>query len=433
MHRDGTHPAVRLAEPRIFRLNPLMELRLNRQSYQPVSTLSGVAISRLTVATGAALTVLAAGCSNVPSSGPSRSEIVNTAAIDLPGTTSVQIVPVNEGISRQLVSRRTVSLFSETLKEGTSPSYTKVGPGDTLEVSIWEAPPATLFGVGGATDARATGAMGTSRAVTFPEQIVNREGVINVPFAGAIRAAGRTNLEIEDEIISRLKGKANQPQVLVRMLRNVSSNVTVVGDVGAAVRLPLGPRNERLLDALAAAGGAKFPVNKMTLQVTRGTTVASLPLDTIIRDPRQNVTLQAGDVITALHEPLSFTAMGATGKNEEVNFEAQGISLAQAMARVGGVQDQRADAQGVFIFRYEDPKALNWPRQPVGVTAEGKVPVIYTVNLRDPSSFFVMQTFLMQNRDLVYVSNAPLAEFQKFASVVYSIAFPVISTISVTR
>lgn len=380
-----------------------------------------------------ATALLATGCANVPTSGPSRSEIASTAQIDLPGTTSVQIVPVNEAVARRLVSRRTVSLFSDTLKEGTTGSYAKAGPGDTLEVSIWEAPPATLFGVGGGTDPRSAGALGTSRAVSFPEQVVNREGMINVPFAGAIRAAGRTNAEIEDEITSRLKGKANQPQVLVRLLRNVSSNVTVVGDVGAAVRLPLGPRNERVLDALAAAGGAKFPVNKMTLQVTRGTTVASLPLDTIIRDPRQNVTLQPGDVITALHEPLSFTAMGATGKNEEVNFEAQGISLAQAMARVGGVQDQRADAQGVFIFRYEDPNALDWPRQPVGTTAEGKVPVIYTVNLKDPNSFFVMQTFGIQNKDMLYVSNAPLAEIQKFANVIFSIAFPIVNTISVTR
>lgn len=381
----------------------------------------------------AATAVLAAGCAHVPTSGPSRNEIANTGNIELPGTTSVQIVPVNEAIARRLVSRRTFTLFSDSLKDNPSASYSKVGLGDTVEVSIWEAPPATLFGVGGATDARAASAMGTSRAISFPEQIVNREGMINVPFAGAIRAAGRTSVEIEEEITNRLKGKANQPQVLVRLLRNVSSNVTVVGDVGTAVRLPLGPRNERLLDALAAAGGAKFPVNKMTLQVTRGTTVASLPLDTIIRDPRQNVMLQPGDVITALHEPLSFTAMGATGKNEEVNFEAQGISLAQAMARVGGVQDQRADAQGVFIFRYEDPQALDWPRQPVGVTAEGKVPVIYTVNLKDPNSFFVMQTFGVHNKDMLYVSNAPLAEIQKFANVIFSIAFPVVNTISVTR
>lgn len=407
------------------------EHRLSRPIF-PHATRGLPGLIHLARAALAALAVAGAGCANIPSSGPNRNEIASSATIDLPGATSVQIVPVNEGVARRLISQRTVRLFSDTLRDAPNGSYAKVGPGDTLEVSIWEAPPATLFG-GGTTEARAAGSMGTSRAVSFPEQVVNREGTINVPFAGSIRAAGRTHLEIEEEIVSKLRGKANQPQVLVRMLRNVSSNVTVVGDVGASVRVPLGPRNERLLDALAAAGGAKYPVNKMTLQVTRGGTVASLPLDTIIRDPRQNVTLQAGDVITALHEPLSFTAMGATGKNEEVNFEAQGISLAQAMARVGGVQDQRADAQGVFIFRYEDPNALDWPRKPVGVTADGRVPVIYTVNLRDPNSFFVMQTFGVQNKDMLYVSNAPLAEIQKFANVIFSIAFPIVNTINVTR
>jgi polysaccharide export outer membrane protein len=45
--------------------------------------------------------------------------------------------------------------------------------------------------------------------------------------------------------------------------------------------------------------------------------------------------LQAGDVITSLFQPLHGT--WATGKNEELNFEAQGISLAQALARAGGL------------------------------------------------------------------------------------------------
>ncbi|MGR5342328.1 sugar ABC transporter substrate-binding protein, partial [Vibrio astriarenae] len=83
------------------------------------------------------------------------------------------------------------------------------------------------------------------------------------------------------------------------------------------------------------------------IQVTRGNTVQTLPLQTIIRDPHQNVPLRAGDVVTALFQPLSFTALGATGKNQEINFEAQGITLAQAIARAGGLEDSRSDAQGV--------------------------------------------------------------------------------------
>jgi polysaccharide export outer membrane protein len=129
-------------------------------------------------------------------------------------------------------------------------------------------------------------------------------------------------------------------------------------------------------------------------------------------------------VITAMFQPLSFTVLGATGKNEEVNFEAQGISLAQALARAGGLNDARADARGVFIFRFEDAGALDWATPPTA-TPEGKVPVIYQVDLRDPSAFFVAQSFPVQNKDVIYVSNAPAAELQKFMNIVVSAIYPV--------
>jgi polysaccharide export outer membrane protein len=187
--------------------------------------------------------------------------------------------------------------------------------------------------------------------------------------------------------------------------------------------MPLTARGERLLDALATSGGVRQPVNKMTLQLTRGSTVQSLPLQTIIQDPKQNILLQPGDVITALYQPLSFTVLGATGKNEEINFETQGISLAQALARSGGLNDARADARGVFIFRFEDAQALDRTIS-AAITPEGKVPVIYQVDLRDPGSFFVAQSFPVQNGDVLYVSNAPAAELQKFMNIVVSAFYP---------
>jgi polysaccharide export outer membrane protein len=291
-------------------------------------------------------------------------------------------------------------------------------------VSIWEAPPATLFG-GGLSDS----GVSTNHVSTFPEQVVQSNGMINIPFAGQITAAGKSLKEIENEIIKRLHGKANQPQVLVRLTRNTSANVTVVGEVTNSTRMPLSPRGERLLDALAAAGGVRQPVNKTTIQVTRGEVVRSMPLERVILDPKQNIVLHSGDVITAMYQPLSFTVLGATGKNEEQNFEAQGISLAQALARAGGLQDARADAQGVFIFRFEDQDAVEWKSKP-NITPDGKVPVIYRVDLKNPATFFVAQGFPIRNKDVLYVSNAPAAEMQKFLNIVTSSIFTVTAPFS---
>ena len=373
--------------------------------------------------------LLMAGCSQLPTSGPSSRQIeAGTAG---PGAAAIQIVEVDDAVTRRLLAQRTQRLFSETLGQAAGP-YTGIGPGDVLEISIWEAPPATLFGTATiGTDVRT--ASSAARAVTLPEQMVDRDGTINVPFAGKVPAAGQTLRAIEAEIVKRLNGKAHLPEVTLRQTRNVSANVTVVGEVASSVRVPLTAGGERLLDALAAAGGVRQPVSKMTLQVTRGADYFAMPLDSVIRDPRQNVPLRAGDVVTAIFQPLSFTALGATGKNEEVNFEAQGITLAQALARSGGLVDSRSDAQGVFIFRLEPQTALDWPRKPVAATPEGMVPVVYRVDLRNPSSFFVMQSFAINNKDILYVSNAPATELQKFLNLVFSVAYPVLNTIQVTK
>lgn len=367
------------------------------------------------------------GCSSLPSGGPSRTNIEQPAAE--PRVNGIQIVDVNNAVARQLLQRHSKQTFSDVFGN-TNLGALRIGTGDAIEISIWEAPPASLFFL---PQADVRGVPATSRPFTLPEQVVSADGMVNVPFAGQIMAAGQTVKQIEAEIVRRLKGKANQPQVFVRLIRNASSNVTVVGEVTTSMRMPLTPQGERLLDALAAAGGVRHPVNKMTLQVTRGANSHAMPLDAIIRDPKQNVPLQAGDVVTALFQSQSFTALGATGKNEEVNFEAQGITLAQALARSGGLIDSRADAQGVFIFRFEPANTLKWPMEPVITTPDGKVPVIYRVDLKDPGSFFVAQTFPIENKDLLYVSNAPVAELQKFLNVVFSITYPLLNAASISK
>lgn len=371
---------------------------------------------------------LLSACSQFPATGPNSKTIRDAAerADDVPGGV-IQIVDINESTVRQLRDKEPVSQFAEAFGGGAPPAQI-VGSGDILEITLWETPPAALFGI--PADPRTATA---STATTLPPQMVDREGFIGVPFAGRLQAAGASPDALAATIVKTLKGKANQPQVLVRVVQNASSMVTVVGEVNTNVRMPLTAGGERLLDALAVAGGVRQPVSKVSLQLTRGMQYQTMPLEKVIRDPRQNIPLQPGDVLTALYQPLSFTALGATGRQDEVPFEAQGISLAQALGRIGGLMDNRSDRRGVFIFRFEPKSMLDWPHQPVAVTEEGRVPVVYRLDLSDPRSLFAMQGFTMRDRDLVYVSNAPAAELQKFLNVVFSAVYPVVNLINATN
>ena len=376
-----------------------------------------------------ALAILAlSACAFLPTSGPSRNEVQTGAG------GGIQVVDVNDGVARRLLDSHSSRLLSDALS-GTPGNSEVVGPGDVLEVSIWEAPPATLFSLSSGSSAPSVGtppSMVPSNAATLPAQTIASDGTIYVPFAGNTLVTGKSLREIEAEITRKLRGRAHEPQVLVRLIANNTAYVTVVGDVNNSVRMPLTPRGEHLLDALAVAGGTKDPVEKMSLQLTRGDGVYSLPLESVIRDPRQNIPLRAGDVVTALFQPLSFTALGATGKSDEINFEARGISLAQALARAGGLVDTRSNAEGVFIFRFESKQALGFSAD-VPTTPDGRVPVIYRVDLKDPRSFFVAQSFPMENKDVLYIANAPGSELQKFLNLLLSTIYPIDRVITLSK
>jgi polysaccharide export outer membrane protein len=384
------------------------------------------------------LAALLAGCASfLPTGGPSTRDVVEgaTAEPDL----GIRVVDVTGQLVRRVLAARRAQTLAETFGEAATPQNPTgtpvprftIGNGDVVEISLWEAPPAALFGA--PQDPRG---VSSSRTAVLPEQVVDGDGTVNVPFAGTVKALGRTPQELEREIVRRLKSKAHDPQVMVRVLRNTSSMVTVVGEVTTSARVPLTPKGERLLDALAAAGGFRQPVGKITIRVTREVNeqgrrfvrVVSLPLETVITDPAQNIVLQPGDVITALYQSNSFSVLGATSRNEEVNFEAQGISLSQALARAGGLNDYRANATAVFIFRFEDPAVFGDALPPPKTTTvDGRVPIVYRMDLKDPASFFIAQDFPMRNKDVMYVANAPATELQKFVNLIAGIVLPVLT------
>ncbi len=372
--------------------------------------------------------LLSSGCASFLSgTGPSRGTVMTTQ--EKQPESGVMTVEVTSEVARRLLQGRKTFRFSSLATECPKGGQ-YIGPGDTVDVTIWETPPAAMF-------FSTTSTLGvTQNSVSpmhFPEQQIGGDGNIVVPFAGQIPVSGRTLREIEADIYKRLEGKANDPQVQVRLVKNASSTATIVGEVDTSCVVPLTPRCERILDALAAAEGATEAVNKLMIQLTRGGSVHAMPLQEVIANAKENISLLPGDVVTVLYRPNSFTALGATGRNTEIEFEATGITLAQALARVGGPDANTADPQGVFIFRFEPLDAMEWPTKPEIVTPENAVPVIYTVNLLDPVTFFAAQSFPIKDNDVLYISTAPGVDLKKFLSIISTITSPALATTSQVR
>lgn len=364
-----------------------------------------------------AMTILLSGCQTLtkwqPSSGPTKKVIENQIDTENSGLT---IIDIDNRIAFLTSQSIPVRRFSDFYKSSSTFNNT-ISAGDVVDVSIWEAPPALLFG----TASDISGLSG-SKEVKLPEQMVDNRGQITIPFVGKISVSGKTPEQVQVMIVKGLTKKANNPSAVVRIAKNNSADVTIVGEVTNSTRMPLTGKAERILDALAAAGGTKHPSSRISVQLNRRGQSVEMPFDAIIKDPRQNVILQKGDVVSVNYQTKSFTVLGATAKNTEIDFEAGGISLMQALARSGGLDDNRADARGVFIFRQESANILT-PQQRAALPmqlqyASDEVPVIYRLNLKEPINYIVAQNFAIKDKDLIYVSNAPGVEFRKFISLV---------------
>ncbi|MFH6786678.1 MULTISPECIES: polysaccharide biosynthesis/export family protein [Methylobacterium] len=384
------------------------------------------------------------GCSSfLPAAGPTASAVAEGAdiATDQGLLARYEIVDVDAAVVEALRGRPLDSLVA-SFGDRRPSVQPVIGVGDAVTVTIWEAGSGGLFSGPAIPDRFSTG----SKSSSIPEQIVARDGTISVPYAGRIKVAGKRAPDVQAQIEQELAGKAIQPQVLLTVNSPLSTSVTVLGEAAAAGggarlaaarsgpvsnlgggRVPLTEKGDRLLDVIATAGGVSAPVNETFVRLSRGSTTATVPLTAVVSNPRENIFLRPGDTLTLVRDPQTFLAVGATGANYEIPFSAEGITLAQALAKSGGLRDFQADPAGVFVFRFEPASVVRRLRPTSPLLSSNFVPVVYRINMRDPNSLFVSQAFRMRNRDLVYVSNAPFTEVQKVLSVFSTVTSPIAS------
>ena len=264
--------------------------------------------------------------------------------------------------------------------------------------------------------------------MTIPEQVVARDGGISVPFADRVPVVGRTPLEVQREIEQRLAEKTIEPQVLVTVVKSATNSVTVSGEVVSGARVPLSIAGDRLLDLIAAAGGAKSPIYETFVRLSRAGVTVTIPMEKLVSDPAENIYAWPGDVLTLVRLPQTFAVFGAAGQDSQVDFNAARMTVADALAKAGGLEDQRADPAGVFLFRFEPARvvgALKAPPLPIG--PGGSSPIVYRLTGAMRTATFWPSYFKVQNKDVIYVANAPLTQLQKFFTLLNTNTAPVVT------
>lgn len=371
-----------------------------------------------------AAALLVGGCSTLPTSGPTTSDVMKQETVD--NKTRFDLVDINSNVIQALLATPRES-FRIRFKKYGKPPQPRIGVGDSIVVSIWEAAGGGLFSAA-VNDQVSSG----SRSVTIPEQVVGQDGAITVPFAGRIHVAGRLPLEVQRDVEKRLADKAIEPQVIVTISKSQTNVVTVNGEVVAGARVPLSIKGDRLLDLIAEAGGAKSPVYETYVRLSRDGVTATIPMEALVSDPAENIYAQPGDVLTLVRQPETFTVFGATGTNAQINFPSEHLTLIEAMAKAGGLQDLRSDPAGVFLMRFEPAsvvRALGRPDLANG--PEGMTPVVYRLDMSDAKAYFLAQRFPVEDKDIVYVANADMNELQKFFTLLNTLTGPVITGIVV--
>ncbi len=362
------------------------------------------------------LLIMLAGCGILPANGPSSWDIWAWRENQ---NFPYAFVPVTPDVVAILAKNklRLVNAFTDRRP----PTNIRFGIGDLLSVTIFEASSGGLF-------IPAEAGVRPGNFITIPNQAVDVNGNISVPYAGTIRARGRTQTELQQAIVDALKNRAIEPQVVVSTVDQRTSLVTVLGDVLRPGRLPATVAPERLLDTIARAGGTQAlgVVGSGSGQdswviLERQGKIAIAPFGALLYEPANNIWTHPDDLIFIYREPQTFLAFGATGSQQQFPFAAWRLSVAEALARAGGLVDVQADPAAIFLYRGETREVA----EALGVDCsrfEGPViPVIYNFNFRGAAGYFLATTFEMRNKDVIYASNSVSVEATKFMNYIRTV------------
>jgi polysaccharide biosynthesis/export protein len=350
-----------------------------RSIARPVAVVAGVAIAGV-------------GCQAIPGDGPWMNDASSRSTDALPFDV-IDLTPTT------VVAYRPLPSFDEPSSNVTPAPVGRiiVAPGDVLKVRVFEPYEGSIF----PTIQKPGADLGTQR--------VADDGTIEVPYAGSIAVAGLDLSQIEQRIATQLtaSGKAQDPQVIVEYAADRTNTVMVSGDVKQPGRVSILEGVRTVVEAINRSGGPVGVAAQLEVVLRRNGQVTMHAQYSDLLGGR-DMSIQKGDEIVVRPNSRVFTVLGAVVKSGNVELTKPDLTLLEALGQVGGLSDERANKTGVFVFRMGEVQT--------NPTARGRV---FRLDLNQPVSIFVAQQFGVQAHDVVYVTNAPLYEYNKILTAIY--------------
>jgi polysaccharide export outer membrane protein len=367
--------------------------------------------SLLKLAVLAGLSTLA-GCATLPTNGPTGHQIeasTNASVESLP-IQLIHVETINEVPPGQPIAALDASFAAPPF---TLPADV-VGPGDALDINIYEAGVA-LFSSSGPNGSSSISPVTGVQVQRLPPIRVDDAGFISLPYVGRLNVNGHTVREVQAMVKAGLQGYSQNPQVLITMSETIANTVIVGGEVAKPGRLVLSTNRESLSDVVALAGGYRGASKDLLARILRNGRSTDIRLNDIVQDPSLDAQIVPGDRVTLINDPRTFSVLGASGAVAQLPFNRSAVSLAEAIAMAGGVNANIGNPAAVFLFRYEPDE-------------QGKaIPKVYHLNMMKAGTYFLAQRFAMRDKDVIYIGNAAANQPGKLLQLISQLFTPLVT------
>jgi polysaccharide export outer membrane protein len=381
--------------------------------------------------------LLVAGCSGLtPQDAPNAISVEGNASLVTAPPTSLPyaLVPVDPQIIRaaNTTTDQYGGSFSQ-LRGGTYKDIT-IGVGDVIAVTVFEAQAGGLF------IPREAGVR-SGNFVDIPKQQVDQSGNVTIPYAGVVKVAGLTPRAVSDIIRERIKNRAIDPQVVVSVDEQRGNQLSVLGEVNNPLRFAVDPGGIRVTGAIARAGGPKNPSYETKVAIQRDGRVYTESMSALVHRPNDDVQIKPGDVVYLSREPRVYMVFGSTlspgavggSNNRRFPFDNDKMTLAEALAKSGGLDGARANTLAVFVLRLEPRRLLESAAIDVSSFSSPLIPTVYQFDWSKPDGLFFADDFQIRDHDVIVVSESASTEMIKFLTLLNAASTTAVDINSLTK